>query len=361
MAYYPPAFNLMRVATENDIGVTVVTTRAQIGHELERNRKAKIFYPIKEKRGGNPILNLFRQVYFVLYALLKLLQLRPDVVLYYESSSAFAPYLYRKLIGQRAVICAHYHEYVEINEYERIGMRLSKIARRWEERYLLKNCRWVSQTNSYRLNFFRQDCPFLTDGQCHVLPNYPPQSWKVNTKRHRGDVVKCVLIGSLSLKDTFLEDFCKWVMLQKGKVTVDFYSFNFHSEIIGYFDTLACPLFTLHKSGIPYHAIPSVLAGYDVGLLLYRAENSNYRYNETNKLYEYLSCGLDVWYPTTMKLIHDMDKSQFASRIESFNIGAQIFPQPDTAPRTVDNCGFNKFCEPEYLNFLSTLGLINYQ
>lgn len=358
MAYYPPAFNLVKVAADSGIDVVVVTTRAQIGHTLEQNRRVRICYPIRERRGGNSILNLLRQVYFVLYALLKLLWLRPDVVLYYESSSAFAPCLYRMLRGRRAVICVHYHEYVELKEYDRPGMRLSKIARQWEERYLLKNCLWVSQTNSFRMDFFRQDYPFLTDAQCHIMPNYPPQSWKMITKQHNGSPVKCVLIGSLSLKDTFLADFCKWVMQQKGRITVDFYSFNFHDEVLCYFNSLDSSLFELHKEGIPYHTIPSVLAGYDVGLLLYRAENRNYQYNETNKLYEYLSCGLDVWYPTTMKLIRSMDKSQFAPQIKAFDVTMQHFPFPDTTPRTVDNSGFDKLCEPVYHNFLSSIGLI---
>ena len=358
MAYYPPAFNLMKVAADRSVDVTVVTTRAQRGHALEQNRRVRVYYPIRERRGGNSILNLLRQVYFVLYALLKLLWLRPDVVLYYESSSAFAPCLYRMLRGRKAVICAHYHEYVELREYNRPGMRLSRIAQQWEERYMLKNCLWVSQTNSFRMDFFRQDYPFLTDTQCHILPNYPPQSWKVVTKMHHGGAIKCVLIGSLSLQNLFLREFCHWVNSQKGKIYIDFYAFNFHSEIKKFFAELSSPYITLHPNGISYHAIPSLLAKYDVGLLLYKPYSINVNYCETNKLYEYLSCGLDVWYPTTMKLIHSMDKSQFAPQIEAFDVTTQHFPHLNTASRTVDNGSFDKFCEPVYHNFLSSIGLI---
>lgn len=355
--YYPPAFNLLKVAVDEGIEVTVITTKSQIGYDVSRHGDAKILYPVKERRGGNAFFNLIRQIYFVIYAFLVLIKIHPDVVLYYESSSAFAPYLYRKLRGKKVSICAHYHEYTRIEDYKLPGMRIQRIARNLEERYLLHKCQWVSHTNTYRLNAFRKDYPFLTNAQCHVLPNYPPSSWKVSTKRHNGTPIKCVLIGSLSIKGTFIREFTNWVLAQNGNVIVDLYSYNFHAEIIDFFQRINSTYVKLHSAGIPYHAIPSILTAYDVGLILYKPYSLNVVYCETNKFYEYLSCGLDVWFPSTMKLLNEMDKSVFAPNIQSFDVNSNRFPVVDEQPRIVENSQFDFFCEPVYANFLQSVGL----
>ena len=355
--YYPPAFNLLKVAVDEGIEVTVISTRSQIGYDVSRHGAARILYPIKERRGGNSFVNLVLQIYFVIYAFGVLIKTHPDVVLYYESSSAFAPYLYKKLKGEKVSICAHYHEYTRIEDYKLPGMRIHRVARKLEEKYLLRRCTWVSQTNKYRLDFFRKDYPFLTDAQCHVLPNYPPCSWKVSIKRHKGGPIKCVLIGSLSLKATYIKDFANWILKQKGNVTVDFYSFNYHEEIKDFFKEINSPFFTLHSAGIPYHAIPTLLSGYDVGLMLYKPYSLNVIYCETNKFYEYLSCGLDVWFPATMKLLNEMDMSIFATDVQSFDVKSNKFPIVNVQPRTVDNSRFNFFCEPVYKYFFKHVGL----
>jgi hypothetical protein len=44
-----------------------------------------------------------------------------------------------------------------------------------------------------------------------------------------------------------------------------------------------------------------VLSDYDVGVILYKGHIPNYIYNAPNKLFEYLACGLDVWFPHVMK------------------------------------------------------------
>ena len=38
----------------------------------------------------------------------------------------------------------------------------------------------------------------------------------------------------------------------------------------------------------------------DVGVVLYNGHIPNYIYNAPNKLFEYLACGLDVWFPDVM-------------------------------------------------------------
>ena len=55
-----------------------------------------------------------------------------------------------------------------------------------------------------------------------------------------------------------------------------------------------------HEHGVEYDQLPALLRQFDVGVILYRCRTVNYQYNASNKLFEYLMCGLDVWYPPTM-------------------------------------------------------------
>ncbi len=58
--------------------------------------------------------------------------------------------------------------------------------------------------------------------------------------------------------------------------------------------------FVNSKGGIPYADLPFTLSVYDVGVILYKGHIPNYIYNAPNKLFEYWSCGLDVWFPDKM-------------------------------------------------------------
>ena len=54
------------------------------------------------------------------------------------------------------------------------------------------------------------------------------------------------------------------------------------------------------EQGVEYDRLPEVLANYDVGVILYRCNTTNYKFNASNKLFEYLACGLEVWFPPQM-------------------------------------------------------------
>ena len=60
-----------------------------------------------------------------------------------------------------------------------------------------------------------------------------------------------------------------------------------------------------------------MLAQYDVGVILYRCNTTNYKYNASNKLFEYLACGLEVWYPPQM-------------------LGVKPYSQNDVFPRVME-------------------------
>ena len=358
--YFPPAMNLVKTLQEKAATYVISTVKSNCLKEFVAT-SARIFRPIKENKKDSSMKVLLKYCYFSLFSLWQLILKKPDVILYYESISALPVYLYKRFIHKKVKVCIHYHEYMTPEEYNRPGMRLSKYNHKLEISYLYKSAYWISQTNQYRKDFFLKDYPLIPQTNCHVLPNYPPQQWHVKNKVITADgILKCVYIGSLSLRDTYIKEFCEWVAEQKGKITFDVYSFNFHDDVKIMMEKIDSPYISFHEKGIVYSEIPNVLAKYDVGLLLYKANTLNVQYCETNKFYEYVVSGLDVWYTKEMTLIAEMDKSKFASNIQSFDVKAKRFPSIDTSLRVIDNSHFDKYCETVYVDFSKAVG-INYE
>lgn len=348
--YFPPVMNLIDSLEEN-VDICVTTVRKSNSLAEYSCKKARIFHCLREDKKRNTFLILIQYALFNIYTLFKLIWYKPDVVLYYESISALSAYLYSRFVSHKVKLCIHYHEYMAFSEYDRPGMRLSKANHKLENSYLYQRATWISQTNEYRREFFMGDYPDVPKATCRLLPNYPPQKWLRKVKPHTNDVVKCVYIGSLSLKDTYVLEFCQWISRQQGKVLFDIYSFNFHQETLEAVKSLRSPYIHFFSKGVKYSEIPHLLDRYDVGVLLYKAHTMNVKYCETNKFYEYLVCGLDVWYPKEMTLLHEMDKSIFAPRIVEMDIAQEIFPCVDLSPRQLDNSSYDRFCEKVYESF----------
>ncbi|MEQ1665948.1 MAG: hypothetical protein ABL927_11285, partial [Bdellovibrionales bacterium] len=79
----------------------------------------------------------------------------------------------------------------------------------------------------------------------------------------------------------------------------DVYSFNIPDKVRNYVKSLKSTVVTLHEAQ-KYSNLSGIIARYDIGLIIYQATEKNVVYSAPNKLFEYLSCGLDVWYPKEM-------------------------------------------------------------
>lgn len=353
--YFPPVMNLINTL-QDKAKICVVSTKKSNALDEYKATGVRIFKPIRENKADSSIMVLLKYLYFSLFTLLMLITNKPDTVLYYESVSAFPVFLYKRFFRCKAKVCIHYHEYMTLKEYCRPGMRLSKFNHQLEISHLYNVAFWISQTNECRKNFFLKDYPFINPSKCQVMPNYPPRAWHIKAKNYATDgIVRCVYVGSLSLHDTYVKEFCEWVTNQQGKVTFDIYSFNFYADVKSAIEEIGSPYITFHEGGIAYYDIPAVLAKYDVGLLLYKATTLNVKYCETNKFYEYLISGLDVWYTKEMTLLENMDKHAFSPDIQSFEIKANNYPKVDTNSRITDNCRYNLFCENVYDKFWFTI------
>ena len=73
------------------------------------------------------------------------------------------------------------------------------------------------------------------------------------------------------------------------------------SEVWDWLEKERFPNVSYDSSGYRYNDLPRILADFDVGLVIYKGNTTNFIYNVPNKMFEYLVCGLDVWFPKEMK------------------------------------------------------------
>ena len=126
-------------------------------------------------------------------------------------------------------------------------------------------------------------------------------------------------------------------MRQQGGVTWDIYTANIRMMHAGISPHCLLLFITLHE-GIQYQELPDVLTKYDVGVILYTGHIENYIYNAPNKLFEYLACGLDVWFPDVMK-------------------GSMPYLTTETYPKVMA-VDFNQLDQSDYLIMSDHTGLV---
>lgn len=167
--------------------------------------------------------------------------------------------------------------------------------------------------------------------------------------------LRLVYVGSVSLHDTFIGPLVEWI-LSRGDdaVTLDVFAYNAdektkvflreasgerreaeerrgnrpqeNSAVDAETDSLAASSSQLashvfhsrvryFEAGVDYDDLPKVLADYDVGVILYRCNTTNYKFNASNKLFEYLACGLEVWYPPQMQGVKPYARDDMFPRV----------------------------------------------
>jgi hypothetical protein len=194
-------------------------------------------------------------------------------------------------------VFVHYHEYVSPEEYMN-GMKLVRYFHLLE-RNLYPLCEWVSHTNEKRLSLFEYDENLAPGRRHHVLPNYPPKGWKNLPHKHIEYPLRVVYVGALSNETMYVREFADWVKAQNGLVIWHIYSSNADQATIDLIQSYEDSIIQL-KEAVNYYQLPEVLLKYQLGVILYRGHIPNYVYNAPNKLFEYLTCGLDVCFPSVM-------------------------------------------------------------
>jgi hypothetical protein len=296
---YPPIQNLLNeLGAQAGTKVLVCTTHSS-------KTSLKTFSPIgkniKIHRFGRPGGSVFSRylsyLFFTLGSILVILGSKTRRLLYFETLSAFPAYICRNILKLPVEVLIHYHEYTSPREFAS-GMKLTKIWHNLEKK-LYPIASWVSHTNEQRLQKFIKDvepvivkCPF-------VLPNYPPSSWLKSVADKPTLPLKIVYAGALSLNTMFTREFASWVIRQNGDVIWHIYSYNFTNDAKEYIENLSSKFIKL-LPGVDYENLPQILNQYHVGVILYKGHIDNYVFNAPNKLFEYLACGLSVWFPQNM-------------------------------------------------------------
>jgi hypothetical protein len=331
---YPPVMNwLDYLAAQGENWDVRVFTLEDFGRPLPftpRSPDIKIYRPALVDRTPGSWRKKFLYAYlnyffFYLATLLRLIVFRPDAILYYETQSSFPAIVYKRFFRKRVRLFIHYHEYVSPQEYA-AGMALNRRGHSLEKK-IYPRTEGISQTNAYRIQLFKQDNAGITLPEMYSLPNYPPAAWQ-EFRRGPGEPgasaatepaastatepaaaasaatapassIKVVYVGALSLETMYVREFAQWVIAQHGRVSWDVYSDNFTPEAAEYLRTAGKDSIAF-KAGVEYFDLPKILMGYDVGVVLYKGHIPNYIYNAPNKLFEYLACGLDVWFPKVM-------------------------------------------------------------
>lgn len=322
---YPPTINLIRHLADTGRWEIDVHTSANV-HGLE-----EFSYPgVKIHRSPPPVGSarhrLAAYVRFHLGTPVSLAAQRPELTMYFEPQSSFPVFLAR-FAGSRPPLFVHHHEYYEPQEFLAPGMRLPRLFHRIEKARLFPKASWISHTNEERARLFERDTARSTSQVTRILPNLPPSSWSAIASavtRPKDGPIRFVYVGSLSLRHTYIGQLVEWIAAQAPEtVTLDVHSYNTDAATKNFLLEHQSERIRFFPQGVPYDSLPSLLPQYDIGLILYKAENANFQHNASNKLFEYLACGLDVVFPDKMREVMKYADENVTPRImpASFDTG----------------------------------------
>ncbi len=340
--FLPPLVNLLNDRRWKKFDVLCCAPKHPDAFPLEIDAFAIRFVRIPFGYHRCKLANLWEKIRIYLSFLFQLIRFRPDAIFYIESPIALPVWLYRKFINRRLKLLIHYYEYMTPEEFSR--SRGSGFPHRLEQQ-LYPLASWVSQCNGKRLEMFREDNGIAPE-ICRVIPNYPPRKWR-DAFRERAVLsspLKLVYVGALNNETMYVREMAEYVRANSGRVVWDIYSFQVAPETVELLREIETPGIRCFSRGISYDELPGLLAEYDVGLVLYRGTTMNYRYNHTNKFFEYLVLGLDVWCPQVLPLLAEYETHGVYPKVVCLDFGrlSEISPE-----MLADHTGLS-CCRPEY-------------
>ena len=306
---YPPVMNFINTINELDNTNCTIYTTNNYGNK-NWFKADKIFI---NRVGGsikdNSLSRYWFYVKFNVITFFSLLLKKPTIVVGFETYSMLPITFYKKLFSKTKVHI-HYHEYLSPQEIKKSSLYFKGLHNL--EKKLFITCESISHTNDDRMKLFIKEYPFINPSKGIIAPNLPPSNWydyaKSNKKENTTGITRLVHFGALSLETMYVEKVVEWVLAQRGLFTLDFYTDNITADARKLIEGLQNSPVRLHES-VNYFDLPKFLIHYDIGLTLYNGHIPNYVYNVPNKVLEYLSCGLRVWYSSelisTQKFINE--------------------------------------------------------
>lgn len=242
---------------------------------------------------SNPIKRYASYVWFNLMSSFILLMNKVDYITVFETLSIF-PFWVVSKIHYRNKGYIHFHEY--ISEPERIASSAyMKVLYKLEDQLLKKYP--CSHTNEDRKQMFLSDKPFLISEMVGVRPNMPPKSWWKKygqfKKQSSDALIRLVYVGACDKQTMYVKEVLDWVNSNSQYLELTIFSQELDKETRKLILSYNCQSIKLLHP-IDYYDLPKELINFDIGLVLYKGHIPNYVYNVPNKVYEYLSCGLQV-------------------------------------------------------------------
>jgi hypothetical protein len=298
---YPPVQNLLVTLEANsNVNAYLISTTLpdnRLPNFKINNSKSKILRIGTSGAQLHVIRRYYNYFLFFGFSIFFLVVKRPSKVLYFETISSLPCLIYKKFFRRNSKIYIHYHEYISPDEYA-TGMKLNKYFHRLESRFY-NIASWVSHTNQFRMDRFKNDLLPTSISNPFILPNYPPMHWRREPKKNFTRPIRILYVGALSLTTMYTLEFANWVIKQNGQVNWDVYAYNCSEEARSFLSSLKSEWITLH-SGVSYNELPTILDEFDIGVVLYKGIIPNYVINAPNKVFEYLASGLSVWFPSEM-------------------------------------------------------------
>lgn len=296
---FPPILNLLKYSKlHSSFKVNVFSSYNNKGRPIFTLDFIKIFRIKYFGFFNNKLFKLFFFVWYIFSALFRLILFKPSIILYYEPHSSFPIFIYKYFFNKNVSIFIHNHELYTNNDFDSNSMKSIKFFHKFETEYLYNNAIWISQTNTFRLNIFKYENININEKSLRIFPNYPPRNWNIDRKKlYNKKIIRMVYFGALSFQNTYIKEIVSFVADFPKRVNLDIYSYNIHSDVEDFLINSSHENINFFKDGIDYYDIPEYSLNYDLGLILYKPHNVNYTYNAPNKLFEYLCCGLNVWFP----------------------------------------------------------------
>ena len=321
LEYYPPATNTLDLLGDSkQVEVRAYTSQNLKNRDDFVHRSLKIFRFRSPDPSGHQLSRLAVALWWHVRTAWSLFFFKPDAVIYVEPHSALAAWLYYRVLFGKARLFIHHHEYYAPGDYLRPGMRLPRLCSRLESSFLFSRATWISQTNADRLRLAKSHHPEIAEAVWQLLPNYPPARWrervKAKSRNRQGVPLRLIYVGSASFQDTYVEEIVRWTASHRGTVELHICGYNVAENVWQWLETEPFANVTFDATGFAYDELPDILAGFDVGLVLYKGNTENFIYNVPNKVFEYRVCGLDVWYPREMTGMRHLHKEQPGKLVE---------------------------------------------
>ncbi|RYY66696.1 MAG: hypothetical protein EOO13_15475 [Chitinophagaceae bacterium] len=314
---FPPVMNLLDyLGGLHAVKVYVVSRKNNSGGVLSNYKGESCVHITRTglfaDKGPLRLVNYFL---FYLQSFILLLRYSPHSVLYYETLSSW-PAMWYKKIRRKTKLLAHYHEYNTIHEFYN-SMKLMKWQHTMETKMYASDYAWISHTNEVRLGKFINDHALgrTNPDKFHLMPNYPGRSWlKKSPKKIGNGIVKLLYVGSLGYENMYVKELVAFVKKNNNRFSLDIYAYNIHADVKEMLAVLAADNIRYH-GGCDYSALPGIMENYDIGLVIYKSFSENWINAVSNKVFEYLACGLDVWFSSDMLYTHRYIQEDFFPKV----------------------------------------------